>query len=275
MEKMTIKGLRLDPENNRILLNIELFWEWEQGKNEENSSFWEKRNQIVCFLIGSYAMYEELPPEMTVKELAKDLLLEYPPLEKVSIELWKPNPRVELAEVMGMSVEAVSLKGEQSWHTAYVAVGSNMGEKEAYIEQAVKELEEIPEIKLEKVSDLIVTKPYGGVEQDDFVNGAIKLRTLFTPTELLCALHEVEAHANRKRLIRWGPRTLDLDIIFYDNLVYEDDELIIPHVDMQNRSFVLKPLLELCPNKRHPILGKTVTQLYAQLEQESKRQETV
>ena len=81
------------------------------------------------------------------------------------------------------------------------------------------------------------------------------------------ALHLVEKHAKRKRVIHWGPRTLDLDIIFYDDLVYEDDELIIPHVDMANRDFVLKPLLDLCPNKRHPILGLTMAQLYERLEE--------
>ena len=147
-----------------------------------------------------------------------------------------------------------------------MAVGSNLGEKESYIEDGISMLEEMSEIQIEKVSDLIVTKPYGGVEQDDFVNGAIKLRTLFTPNELLDALHLVEKHAKRERLVHWGPRTLDLDIIFYDDLVYEDDDLIIPHVDMANRDFVLKPLLDLCPNKRHPVLGMTMTQLFEQLE---------
>lgn len=72
-------------------------------------------------------------------------------------------------------------------------------------------------------------------------------------------------HANRERIIHWGPRTLDLDIIFYDKLVYEDENLIIPHVDMENRDFVLKPLMELCPNYRHPVTGQTVSQMLAAL----------
>ena len=199
--------------------------------------------------------------ETAAEQTVKALLVVFPLIEKIEFELCKPHAPI------GLPFENVSVTIERGWHTVYLAVGSNMGEKEAYIEQGIEELRAIPEIQIEKVSDLIVTKPYGGVEQDDFVNGAIKLRTLLTPHELLDVLHEIEAHANRKRVIHWGPRTLDLDIIFYDDLVSSDETLIIPHVDMQNRDFVLKPLLDLCPNKRHPLLRKTVTQLYEELQE--------
>ena len=78
---------------------------------------------------------------------------------------------------------------------------------------------------------------------------------------MLLLLHEIEREADRKREIHWGPRTLDLDIIFYDKLVYESDTLLIPHVDMQNRDFVLTPLAEIEPNYRHPVLGLSVAQM--------------
>ena len=198
--------------------------------------------------------------ETAAEQTTKALLLEFPLIEKIEFELCKPHAPI------GLPFENVSVPIERGGHPVYVAVGSNLGEKESYIEDGISMLEEMSEIQIEKVSDLIVTKPYGGVEQDDFVNGAIKLRTLFTPNELLDALHLVEKHAKRERLVHWGPRTLDLDIIFYDDLVYEDDDLIIPHVDMANRDFVLKPLLDLCPNKRHPVLGMTMTQLFERLE---------
>ena len=102
-------------------------------------------------------------------------------------------------------------------------------------------------------------------EQDDFVNGAIKIRTLFTPNELLDALHLVEKYAKRERLIHWGPRTLDLDILYFDDMVIENDDLTIPHVDMQHRDFVLVPLNEIAPYKRHPLIGLTTKEMLRRL----------
>lgn len=193
--------------------------------------------------------------EAAAEHLAEAMLLAMPLLERVEIELCKPHAPI------GLPFENVSVTIERGWHQVYLAVGSNMGEKEDYITKGIEALRETSGITVQKVSDMIVTKPYGGVEQDDFVNGAIAIKTLLTPHELLDRLHEIEAAAGRKRLIHWGPRTLDLDIIFYDKLVYEDDTLLIPHVDMANRTFVLEPLMQLCPNYRHPVLGRTVTEL--------------
>ena len=193
--------------------------------------------------------------EAAAEHLAEAMLLAMPLLERVEIELCKPHAPI------GLPFENVSVTIERGWHQVYLAVGSNMGEKEDYIAKGIEALRETSGIIVQKVSNMIVTKPYGGVEQDNFVNGAIAIKTLLTPHELLDRLHEIEAAAGRERLIHWGPRTLDLDIIFYDKLVYEDDTLIIPHVDMANRTFVLEPLMQLCPNYRHPVLGRTVTEL--------------
>ncbi|MBO4999433.1 MAG: 2-amino-4-hydroxy-6-hydroxymethyldihydropteridine diphosphokinase, partial [Bacteroidaceae bacterium] len=114
-------------------------------------------------------------------------------------------------------------------------------------------------------SDYLVTAPYGGVEQDDFLNGALELKTTLEPEELLDVLHEIEQEAGRVREIHWGPRTLDLDILLYDDTVVDTERLHIPHIEMHKRDFVLKPMTQIAPWKRHPLLGKTVEELYDNL----------
>jgi dihydroneopterin aldolase/2-amino-4-hydroxy-6-hydroxymethyldihydropteridine diphosphokinase len=99
------------------------------------------------------------------------------------------------------------------------------------------------------------------VEQEDFLNGALELRTLLTPEELLDLLHELEHAAHRERLVHWGPRTLDLDILMYDDLVLDTPDLHIPHIEMHFRDFVLIPLAQIAPHVRHPLTHMTVEQM--------------
>lgn len=193
--------------------------------------------------------------EKLAEHLAEKVLTYDDKIKKVDIEVKKPWAPI------GLPVEYVSVKITRMWHEAFVAFGSNMGNKKEYLENAIEGLKNSKGCKVDKVSSIIETEPYGGVEQDVFLNGALKMRTLLTPEELLDRLHELEQEANRERLIHWGPRTLDLDILLYDNLVMESDDLCIPHVDMQNRDFVLRPMAEIAPYKRHPVYGKTMKEM--------------
>ena len=193
--------------------------------------------------------------EAAAEDLAEALLLHYPLLKGVTLELKKPWAPV------GLPLETVSVKITRFWHRAYLGLGSNLGDKQAYLEQAVKALEEAKGCRVAKVSSYLVTEPYGGVEQDDFLNACLALDTLLSPQELLEQLHVIEQAAHRERLVHWGPRTLDLDILLYDDEILETEDLIIPHVEMHKREFVLKPLSEIAPYKRHPVYQKTVTEL--------------
>lgn len=198
--------------------------------------------------------------ETVAEQLAREILLQFPHVQSLDLEIKKPEAPIKLP------FGCVSVKIHRGWHRAYLSIGSNLGDRAGFLEGAVRELGETSEIKVEKCTKFYETKAYGGVEQGDFLNGAVELRTLLGPEELLERIHEIERHAHRERTLRWGPRTLDLDIVFYDKLVYESETLIIPHVDMEHRTFVLEPLCELAPNYRHPILGKTVRQLLQELQ---------
>lgn len=223
----------------------------------------------ICRFINSF-MKEHIFSliERTAESMAEELLLHFPGLDKVDLEVKKPWAPI------GLPLESVSVEIQRQWHTAYIALGSNMGDRKAHLDRAVKALNALPGYPVkddqgsssaagavEIVSKYYETAPYGVTDQADFLNACLRMRTLLTPEELLCDLHRIEQEAGRERILRWGPRTLDLDIIFYDDLVLESADLCIPHVEMHKRSFVLKPLCEIAPYKRHPVYGKTVQEM--------------
>ena len=197
--------------------------------------------------------------EALAENLCQMLLQELPLLKMITLRVEKPWAPV------GLPLETVAVEITRGWHTVYVAFGSNLGDKKKFLDDGIQGLRTTPSCEVEAVSEYLVTEPYGGVEQDEFLNGVLKLRTLFTPEELLDRLHELEAAANRERIIHWGPRTLDLDILFYDNEIIDTPDLHIPHIDMENRDFVLKPMDEIAPYYRHPVLNKTIHQLLNEL----------
>ena len=120
------------------------------------------------------------------------------------------------------------------------------------------------------VSKFIETEPYGPVEQDNFLNGCVEIETLYEPKELLATVNRIEDEANRTREIHWGPRTLDIDIVLYNNDIVNEKDLLIPHVEMHKRLFVLEPLKQIAPYAVHPILNKTVSQMLEELQPDNK-----
>lgn len=140
---------------------------------------------------------------------------------------------------------------------AYIAIGANIGDRKYYINKALEMIEENVG-KIEKKSKIIETKPYGFVSQDDFLNCVIKVSTDIEPRKLLKKLNIIEECLGRERIIRWGPRTIDLDIILYDDVIIDEDDLHIPHIDFLNRDFVIDPLIEICPDIVNPRTNKKI-----------------
>ena len=153
--------------------------------------------------------------EAAAEHLAEEMLRSIAHLEAVTLEIKKPWAPV------GLPLKTVSVKITRGWHTAYIALGSNLGDKKAYLDMAVEELDKTVGCKVLKVSDYLVTEPYGGVEQDDFLNACLSMRTLYNPFELLERMHEIEQAAKRERLVHWGPRTLDLDLLLFDDEIID------------------------------------------------------
>ena len=178
-------------------------------------------------------------------------------MRRVDLELAKPWAPVHLP------VESVSVQISRSWHRAALSMGSNLGDSRAHLDAAVRALQSDPMCRSCRMSDYLVTRPVGYTEQPDFLNGAMVLDTLYTPHELLDNLQRIEQSRHRERVIHWGPRTLDLDLIFYDDRIISDARLQVPHPEAANRFFVLKPLSELAPYWMHPVLHRTVAQLLA------------
>ncbi len=141
---------------------------------------------------------------------------------------------------------------------AFVGLGSNLGERETMIRLALDDLARLPGTRLVRASSLYDTEPVGEVDQPNFLNAVAQLDTELTARQLLWNLLLIEKRLGRTRSKRWGPRTIDLDLLLYGSLVVEEPDLRVPHPELTRRSFVLVPLVELDPLLVHPVTGETL-----------------
>lgn len=202
--------------------------------------------------------------EAVAEQMAREILLTYPVIDSVELTIKKPWAPILLP------LDTVSVTIRRGWTKVYVGVGSNMGNRRKYIDDAFAGIRNDRMCKGAYMSSVIETEPYGYTEQDRFLNGVICFQTLYSPQELLTFLHNLEKEGNRQRQIHWGPRTIDLDILFYGNEVLQTEDLIIPHREVAFRSFVLEPMEEIAPFFVHPVFDKTITQLYNEWKKENK-----
>jgi len=148
---------------------------------------------------------------------------------------------------------------------AFIGLGSNLGDREANLRAALEHLARTPETAVVRASSLYDTEPVGALDQPHFLNAVAQVETQLTPRQLLWNLMLIERRLGRVRTQRWGPRTLDLDLLLYEDLVIDEDDLQVPHPELTKRSFVLVPLVELEPMLLHPATGETMLALLQKL----------
>jgi 2-amino-4-hydroxy-6-hydroxymethyldihydropteridine diphosphokinase len=152
--------------------------------------------------------------------------------------------------------------------TSFIGVGSNLGNRRANITAAIEELNRSKKIAVEKVSSLYRTSPRGGPEgQSMFLNGVVKIKTSLSPVGLLARVQQIEKGLKRKRTVKNGPRTIDLDILTYGRRVVAKPHLFIPHPLLCQREFVLKGFCEIAPDVVHPLLRKSIRDIYETLKE--------
>jgi len=214
----------------------------------------------VCHYITNYLQKNTFHLlEAAAESLVAQLLKDYTLIRKVTLSIKKPWAPI------GLPLDCVEIEITRGWNKVYLGIGSNLGNKEEYLNHAVEQLKESADCRVLNVSDYIETKPVGEVEQDDFLNGCVEIETLLTPYELLAFVNEIEAAAGRTREVHWGPRTLDIDILLYEDIVMWEENLKIPHPYMKEREFVLKPLSRIAPYAVHPTSNQTIEMLYQTL----------
>lgn len=190
--------------------------------------------------------------EECAEKIARFILKNYELVRGVKVVVKKPWAPLQ------MHFKNVAVEIYRKKNTVYLSLGTNIGDRSLNLKKAIDEIKSIQDTEIKKVSEILETKPFGYLEQDDFLNCCVEIETLLLPLELLRELQNIENKMGRKREIKWGPRIIDIDILFYNKEIVELDELIIPHPWICEREFVLEPLKEIAPNYIHPLENKSV-----------------
>lgn len=144
---------------------------------------------------------------------------------------------------------------------SYIALGSNVGDKLKNINSALKEIKNNPDCELVTLSSIYETGPYGYTKQENFLNAAAEISTNLDLVSLFGFLKSIEEKLGRLKTIKWGPRVIDIDILFYNNIIYNDNVITVPHKGIPERDFVLVPLSEIAPDLVHPVLNRKISDI--------------
>lgn len=202
--------------------------------------------------------------ETCAENIAEMVLKKYELVKEVKVTVKKPWAPLQ------MHFENVAMEISRKWHKVYLSLGSNMGDKRENLLEAIKRVGELENTEVVKSSTILETEPFGYIEQDNFLNACLEVKTLLTPQEFLSSILKIELDMGRVREIKWGPRVIDIDILFYDAEIIQEDNLAVPHPWICEREFVLEPLSEIAPNYVHPLERKTIMMLARKLKESGK-----
>lgn len=241
-----------------FVFNCELTYDFEKAGTTDNLDYTLDYGEVMQS-ITDFAKENTFNLIETLCYRTASMIMQKYPVEAVKLEVKKPEAPVNLP------FENVSVSTTLERKDIYLSLGSNLGDRKATLDFAIKRLGENPAIKIEKVSSYLENPPYGGVASLPFINLAVKINTYLSPSSLLEYLHKIEAEAHRERNVHWGDRTLDIDIVFYGNEIIYSNELTIPHADYHNRDFVLIPLNEIASDFVCPLYHKRIKDLLNEL----------
>lgn len=199
--------------------------------------------------------------ETCAENIAEMVLKKYELVKEVKVTVKKPWAPLQ------MHFENVAVEITRKWYRIYLSLGSNIGDKRKNLLEAIRKIGELENTEVVKSSTILETEPFGYLEQDNFLNACLEVKTLMTAQEFLKEILQIELDMGRVREIKWGPRIIDIDILFYDKEIIEEDNLAVPHPWICEREFVLGPLSEIAPNYIHPLEKKTITMLARKLKE--------
>ncbi|MCR5250501.1 MAG: 2-amino-4-hydroxy-6-hydroxymethyldihydropteridine diphosphokinase [Lachnospiraceae bacterium] len=273
MDEIRIDGLKIygyhgvypeeEAKGQNFILSLRLFLCLQEAGLTDDLALSISYEEVCLFVKEVFSEKRFSLIEALAEHLSCRLFAKYPKLEELALTVSKPEAPIDA------DFSNVSVCIRRKRHLVYLAYGANEGDALRQIKDGLQMIADDPFCELLAATEPERSTPYGGVEQPDFYNGAAKIRTLYGPHDLLRFLHKVEEAQglDRSKKTHWGPRPLDLDILFYDDLVLAGPELVIPHPDIQNRDFVLEPLVKLEPQLLHPVLKKTAAELAAEVKE--------
>ena len=243
----------------KFLISAKLFYDFYQVANTDDISLGVNYSQVCHYVTEFMKEHPVNLLETLAYQIKEGILERFPLIEYLTLEVKKPWAPI------GLPLDYAGVQVSGGWSIAYLGLGSNLEDRKDHLEGAIQALEVDTKCQVLAVADFLETKPYGVVEQPDFLNTCVKVKTLYSPFRLLEFTQSIEEAHHRTREVHWGPRTLDIDILFFEDEVVETTELTIPHREIPKREFVLKPLSQIAPYLRHPIYDQTVEQMLADL----------